>query len=354
MLTGIALALWGSPVALSAPDESSGLFSDADRSRVEADLRALTGHDAIETSTGSEFVRSRSIFHPQVDVAALWLEEQLAGISGVSVRTSIFEAEGQTGLVNLIGELPGRSDLPAVVLCAHYDSTASLDPEWLDPGTQDAPGADDDASGVVAVLEAARVLASAPGFERPIQFILFSAEEVGLVGSFHQVDAMLADGEGVEVVIALDPVGYDPGNADYLWFSYDDRWAESAAHIETFGMDVAAEALQVIGVDAALIGGDSRSDHYPYWLEGFEAVHFGSFPQPPTYHTMDDDLHVVDLDFVRDVSGFAAAYAGYRAGPLEVEEPGQPGACGCSAPLPTGWWFVLAAGAAMGRREVSR
>lgn len=337
-------------VVVAAPAELSVLFPSAERDRVETDLRRLTGHDPVEGVA----IRSRSIHHPQIDVAATWLQEQLAGIDGVTVRTETFEADGESGLFNIVGEMPGTEPLPWVVVGAHYDSTANLDAAWTDPSVQEAPGADDDASGVAVVLEIARLL-SVGTYRHPVRFILFSAEEVGLVGAYHHVDGVVGAGEDVEVAIILDPVGYDPGGAGYLWFSYDDRWADGADAIESFALEVAPDALQVVGMDAALIGGDARSDHYPFWLAGFEAVHFGTFPQPPSYHTMGDDLDVVDLDFVRNVAGFGAAYTAYRADPVVGSvQSGDPstGACACQAGPAVGWgWGWLLAAWAVRRRR---
>jgi aminopeptidase YwaD len=79
-----------------------------------------------------------------------------------------------------------------VVVGAHFDSV---------PGS---PGANDNASGVAVVLEAARVLAGAP-LARSVQFVLFSAEEVGLHGSAAFVSARRA---GVVAMVNLDMVGW--------------------------------------------------------------------------------------------------------------------------------------------------
>ena len=299
--------------------DGEDLAATADRDRVEADLRALTGHDPVDSAEGMVSLVSRSIHHPHVDLAGAWLEEAFAAIAGVQVERETFETHGESGLFNVVAELPGHDpDAPVVVLAAHYDSTAELDPEPWDASIDPAPGADDDASGVAAILEAARLLAQDPdGFSRTLRFVAFSAEEVGLVGSFHHVDTLAAD--SVELALVLDPVGYDPGDADILWFTYDVQWAEQAEALESAAVDLAPD-LTVYGLDHESFGGDSRSDHYPFWQAGLPAVHLGTFPQPPTYHTRGDDLDVVDLDFVTQVAGLVAAHAGALAIPGPAEE----------------------------------
>ena len=72
---------------------------------------------------------------------------------------------------NLIGIIPGKTDLPYLALMAHYDSVPM------------APGAGDDGAGVVAILEAARVLKLEAPFKHPIMLILTDAEENGLIGA---------------------------------------------------------------------------------------------------------------------------------------------------------------------------
>ena len=72
---------------------------------------------------------------------------------------------------NLIGIIPGKTKAPYLVLMAHYDSVPM------------APGAGDDGAGVVAILEAARVLQLEAPFDHPIMILLTDAEESGLIGA---------------------------------------------------------------------------------------------------------------------------------------------------------------------------
>lgn len=324
------------PLALAATPDDATLFGAADPDRIDADLRLLTGIEPLD----GEPVRSRSVHHPDIDRVAPWLQARLGEIDGLTVWTEPVEAEGEVDLLNVIAELPGVEALPPVVLAAHYDSTAGLDAEWVDPVNQPAPGADDDASGVSAVLEAARQLADWPsGYRRPIRFILFTAEEVGLVGSTLHVEGLIERGEAVEMVYVLDPVGYDPGDAGYLWFSHDDASAAAAESFEALALGLEASQLQVYGVHEDLIGGDVRSDHAPFWAAGFPGLHIGTFPQPPSYHTMEDTLDVVDLEFVRDVAGLASVAVSRQAEALPAEAPGRCQTGGGAVGLP--WLAAL-------------
>ncbi|MFH0962744.1 MAG: M20/M25/M40 family metallo-hydrolase [Planctomycetota bacterium] len=95
---------------------------------------------------------------------------------------------------NVVGELPGTNpNAPIYYVTSHYDSTAigfdqveaTLEGilNFLQPENE-APGADDNASGTAGVLEVARALAtSGASFESTIRFVAFGSEEIGLVGS---------------------------------------------------------------------------------------------------------------------------------------------------------------------------
>jgi len=244
--------------------------------------------------------------------------------------------------VNLVAELPGKTpDAGWVVLGAHYDSTASLDNGFFAPD-DDAPGADDDASGVSAVLEAGRILGQTDQFEKGIRLVLFDAEEEGLLGAYEHVSGL---SDPTDAVLIMDPVGYNPGGESYLWFAYGPGMEAHKDAMDAAGLAINTP-LQLTGVDAALIGGDERSDHFPFWQDGRAALHAGSFPQPPAYHTQDDTYDVVDTAFLTEVTRLATGYAAQEA---ELRESG--GACGCSSSGGSPLAALFAALLAIGRRR---
>jgi len=72
---------------------------------------------------------------------------------------------------NILAELPGQADGPAVLLMAHYDSGAS------------SPGAADDGAGVAAMLEIARIMHDHGPYRNPVLFLFTDGEERGLLGA---------------------------------------------------------------------------------------------------------------------------------------------------------------------------
>ena len=147
---------------------------------------------------------TRFTYSDYCDTAAQYLYDELESM-GFGVEFHHYPIAHYEKL-NVIATLPGEIYPDEVVyVTAHYDCV-SEDPFHF------APGADDNASGVAALLETARALRHL-GFERTIKFACFSGEEQGLVGSAHYVADIHAAGEDVAACFNLDMIawsGSDP------------------------------------------------------------------------------------------------------------------------------------------------
>ena len=202
-------ALLAKLAALSTGAELRARASRASPTRVETDLRKLVSFGTRHTLSDAKD-RQRG-----VGAARDWLKEELQRISKehhggrLKVAHESFtlgpSARAPQGveLLNVVATLPGSDPDRLVVLSGHYDSIPSArDP---DP-TRDAPGANDDGSGTVAVLEAARLL----GGLKPratLVFLCVAGEEQGLLGSKAQAEAWKAAGKDVEAMFTMDIVG---------------------------------------------------------------------------------------------------------------------------------------------------
>lgn len=317
------------------------LLPEADPDRLTTTLEQLTGVTPLDGAA----VESRAVDHPDHARVAAWL-------SGEAWEADVALSTQETrGLTNVIGELPGADPgLPPLLLGAHWDSTATSTPGWVE-AEDPAPGADDDASGVAAVLEAARLLASwGPGYERTIRFALFDGEERGLLGSEAYVDALLEAGDPVAVALVLDPVGYNPGGESILWISHDDTSTTLADAVVAAAED---RDLTVYAADADAWGGDTRSDHAPFQAAGMPGLHGGSFPQPEAYHTVDDTFDVVDVAYTTEVAALVATWAASEAVPVPEAEPEpRPGGCATVPAGPSLPWIALLYGLARVRPRV--
>ncbi len=119
------------------------------------------------------------------------------------VRLRVDLADAARTAVNVVGVLPGVDpDLAseAIVLGAHYDHLGTVRDETYH-------GADDNGSGTALVVGLARALAEAGGAPRTLVFVLFGAEEIGLVGSAHYVRRAATPIERTAAMLNFDMVG---------------------------------------------------------------------------------------------------------------------------------------------------
>lgn len=107
-------------------------------------------------------------------------------------------------ITNVVATLRGTTDPDRVyVVSGHYDSMCNLDPTDI---TCDAPGANDDASGVAVVLELARVM-SKRKFDATIIFMAVAGEEQGLLGSTYFAKQAVEKKMNIEAMFTNDIVG---------------------------------------------------------------------------------------------------------------------------------------------------
>jgi hypothetical protein len=160
------------------------------------------------------------------------------------------------------------------IVSGHFDSRPS---DVMDPKAE-APGADDDASGVAVSVESARLLTKAGGNRATILFAAVSGEEQGLLGSSHLLDWAKQQGYTVGGMFTDDIVGADPapgsphrvrifsGNGEME--DCDSPSRELARAIEE--IDGRAAIRLIFRQDRYGRGGD----HYPFYKAGLPAVRF--------------------------------------------------------------------------------
>lgn len=214
-------------------------------------------------------------------------------------------APGGTGR-NVIGVIEGSD--PAlryefVVVGAHYDHLGQGAAGSLAPGERAIHnGADDNASGVAAMLWTAEQLARGPRPARSVKFIAFTGEESGLLGSAHYV-ANPTTGGPMVAMINLDMVGR-LGDGPLIVYGVDTA-EEWTALLEP--------AAKQAGVPMATRGeGYGPSDHTSFYLKDVPVLHFFTNTHGD-YHKPSDDWQRIDADglakvatMVRDVARAAA------------------------------------------------
>jgi aminopeptidase YwaD len=193
------------------------------------------------------------------DEAGRLLLEAL-GARAVEAQLSVQTISEYRPSHNIVARWPGSAPT-IVVVGGHYDSVAV------------GPGANDNASGVAVVLEAARALAGHPG----VAFLAFGAEELGLWGSQSYVNSLTApQRQQIVAVLNVDMVG---------------RGRQLA--LEAGGghsIDLQRKALAVaqeLGIPAVGGTSDGGSDHVPFVNRGIPSLHFFDGADPDNHSARD-------------------------------------------------------------------
>ena len=193
-------------VAVPVVDQAIvGLMEQASRQNLYAYVQTLQNFGTRHTLSPREQEEAG------IGAAARWIFEEFervgAGRLQVAFHEFPFDFGGRvTTQQNIIARLPGEGDHNGlIVLTAYYDSRGS-DPN--DP-TAPAPGANNNASGVALLLEAARLL-SARGWQQEIVFIAFAAGEQDFFGSRRYVQESMLDGVVFDAAINVEAVGGSP------------------------------------------------------------------------------------------------------------------------------------------------
>jgi hypothetical protein len=241
---------------------------------------------------------------------------------------------------NVVAVLPGsgQTGMDRIFLVnAHYDSFARPEDPNHDRNNFDhyAPGVNDDASGVAALLEMARVF-SPYRFDATIYFVAFSGEEIGLVGSTLMAQKMKAEGKNICGVIGLDMLGNIKSGDGYIEnrlirvFSSgpDDSPSRCLARYakrtgEYFSPD--AELQLIFRADRFGRGGD----HTPFVLEGWPGVRMMEANENfANQHTVDDVLANLSLAYctrnIRIISSILGSLAAAPPSPVVVDEQARP------------------------------
>jgi Zn-dependent M28 family amino/carboxypeptidase len=239
---------------------------------------------------------------------------------GLRVSFHAFRALGGT-YKNVIGTLrPARSAFhrakPPLIIAAHYDTV------------QDTPGADDNASGLAAMLEAAGRLHEA---SREIRFIATCLEEQDLLGSVAYAASLREANEEILGAIVLECVGYTseregsqtappampiaiPRVGDFLGIvantastplakSFEQAAKREVADLKTVSLVVPGQGEQ--------LPDSRRSDHAAFWQFGYPALMLTDTAnfRNPHYHCSTDTLETLDLSFIRRVVQAVSAMA---------------------------------------------
>ncbi len=257
--------------------------------------------------------------------AAEYIRKHL-GDAGFDVWDASFSEAGFSGVNILTTPVPDRGDLPLLIIGAHYDTGL------------ETPGADDNASGVAALLELAAWIAPqlesvAPPAVR-LQLVSYDLEEFGMIGSYvharqlRKAKAMLRGMISLEMLGFTSPrqrlpphlAGMYPSVGNFIGIvgneSSRDLLGRVTAAMKTVS-DLPVEFLAVPG-NGEILSETRLSDHSPFWDQGFPALMITdtSFYRNPHYHQATDKPETLDYPFLAKVTaGVCNFVASFVSGP---------------------------------------
>jgi Zn-dependent M28 family amino/carboxypeptidase len=190
---------------------------------------------------------------------------------------------------NAIGVLRGSAPGEAIMLSAHLDHLG-VNESLADDKIFN--GADDDASGSVAVLELARVLAAGKRPRRTIYFVCFGSEELGGYGSRHFIANPPVPLPQLVADLTFEMLGrpdskVPPGT---LWLTGFER--------STLGPELARHGAALVADPHPKQRFFQRSDNYPLALRGVIAHTVSSFGLHTDYHRPSDEISKIDFPFM--------------------------------------------------------
>ena len=192
---------------------------------------------------------------------------------------------------NVVGEIPGSSAEPQVVMFGcHYD------------GHDISQGAGDPASGAVAIMEAARVLAKYGGqLPHTVRFVLWGVEEIGLIGSKAYVRQHADELDNIRFYYNMDAAGGSRAKDVVL-----NEWPELVALFEGWQAEMALDYLVGQSVSA-------HSDHFPFLMEGVPTGGMSPVARDLSGrgygHTRYDTLDKVQIRGLREAAAMACRLA---------------------------------------------
>ena len=326
----LATALLSTPIAAPALAQAiaaSTLGLERD-TRIVAAMREISparlrAMDSVLVAFGTRHTLSDTLSATRgVGAARRWIHAQLLAASrdcgdclrveydtGSAVVTRHPERP-TTHLVNVVAWLPGRDTSRVIVIGGHFDSCIcsinSMDAE------SDAPGADDDGSGTVAVMELARVVGEhfPRGLEASVAFVLYTGEELGLMGSTQFAERLKREGKEVTAAFTDDIIGNvvaEDGRVDSTSvrvFAVDSLalgGSELARYVWGVGTlyQPEFEVIPVFRLDRLGRAGD----HAPFHRQGIPALRFSErLENYRRQHLPTDALEDVNFGYVAQVA----------------------------------------------------
>lgn len=273
-------------------------FDDTDHATAKRFVAHVT--ELCRNPAGRNYIEKKGL-----DAARKYIAGQFES-SGYQVKFHEYQLNGDA-VANIEVELTGTSRPKEIIIVgAHYDAV---------PG---APGANDNGSGVAAILELADRFKD-KSFQHTVRFLAFVNEEppnfmTGNMGSYVYAKKLAKDKENIIAMFSLETIGYfsdKTGSQHYppffnLFYPKKGNFIAFVSNLSSRGLVTksirsfrAHSTFPSEGIAApAFIPGISWSDHWSFWKHGYPAIMITdtALYRYPAYHTSEDTPEKVDYE----------------------------------------------------------
>ncbi len=265
------------------------MMNQVDSATVYSYTAGLSGEWPVMIGGNPYTIATRHTYSGEaIQKATQYVGEYLANL-GLDVEAHQW---GGSTYPNVIGELAGSDESGGIfIIGAHLDDM---------PSGSTAPGADDNASGSVAVLIAADIFTQYE-WNCTLRFAFWTGEEQGLLGSHAYARRSYNQHEKIVGYLNLDMIGYNtPGSEPGIDLHANSDLPKTLVLAQLFADVVDAYNLDLL--PEIVPDGTGASDHASFWEYGYSAIlgieDFGDFN--PYYHTVDDQLQYLDIPYLTE------------------------------------------------------
>lgn len=297
----------------------------------EVSIENLSNH--IQTLENAGGTRSRIAFTPGIDSATVYIKEAFDDISGltsveidtfyISTASSPYDEQPQ---FNVVATIEGKTNPEKTyVIGAHMDATANRDDAWTGTNwdTIEAPGADDNATGVAAILEMARIMTDSThnfSSDYTIKLIAFGAEESGASsnyhysgnhhGSIHYARQARSAGEEILGMVSVDMIGFNEVY-DYASIVKHNRAVNESITLGEAYIKANLDFSIGLETNQPPFENGNYSDHQSFADEGFPSIlvienapwEYNSYYSPNQYyHETTDTFDKLNMDQVKKIT----------------------------------------------------
>lgn len=282
LLTGIAFILISfAPVSgqIAYSPLVDSMIQHSDHQSILLLTRQLAGDTTVQLGDETITIVSRHFNNPFNKRAAEFIVQKFEEYGYEPEIQKFNNGRGENIIATKTGTLYPEKEF---IICGHYDNM---------PSGNRAPGADDNASGTVAVLEAARLL-SGFDFDYTLRFAAWDEEEIGLVGSNFYAQRAASEQKQIIGVLNLDMIAWDSNN--------DFRYSIATnALSQQFTNDFIATSELYQPQLSYGFHYTTASDHASFWQYNYPAIlaiedndDFNAY-----YHTPQDDIDILNMEY---------------------------------------------------------